>query len=141
MSEATKTKWEGLWNNREGVYSGRVIKKADIPAYARLILRYNKYYEKDGNRPRFVYCFANGDAADAITLEQETDDQMTLEEAENLLEKIEELRNVMRRGNSNGDVMMLPSESMASANELMKDAIRLVEEITGEEWEFSYITF
>ena len=75
-----KTKWYGLWNNREGVYSGQVIKKSDIPAYARIVLRYNKFYEKDSKRPRFVYCFANGDAANAITMEVSTDEYITLSE-------------------------------------------------------------
>lgn len=34
MSE--KTQWQWLWYQREGVYSGHVIKKADIPEKARL---------------------------------------------------------------------------------------------------------
>lgn len=66
-----KTTWEGLWFQREGLYNGKVIKKADIPTYARLIVRYNKYYDKDTKRPRFVYCFANGDAAKAITMKRD----------------------------------------------------------------------
>ena len=56
------TKWQGLWaQERQGFYAGQVIKKADIPKYTRLVLRYNKFYEKDGNRPRFVYCFADSE--------------------------------------------------------------------------------
>ena len=56
----TTSKWLGLWaQKRQGIYAGSVIKKADIPAYTRVVLRYNKYYEKGGNRPRFVYCFAD----------------------------------------------------------------------------------
>lgn len=66
-----KTEWMGLWNNRQGVYSGQIIKKADIPNYARLIVRFNKFYEKDGNKPRFVYCFASGDAHKAVTMDSE----------------------------------------------------------------------
>lgn len=61
-----KTNWQGLWKRRSALYSGSVIKKTDIPKYARLIVRYNKFYEKDGSRPQFVYCFASGDAAEAI---------------------------------------------------------------------------
>ena len=83
---AEKTNWYGLWNNREGVYSGQVIKKSDIPAYARLIIRYNKYYEKDSNKPRFVYCFASSDAEKAITIETSKDEYITLSEAEELTE-------------------------------------------------------
>ena len=56
------TKWQGLWaQERQGYYSGQVIKKSEIPKYTRLILRYNKFYEKDSNRPRFVYCFADSE--------------------------------------------------------------------------------
>lgn len=58
----TSTKWMGLWSQeRRGVYAGQVIKKGDIPKYTRIILRYNKFYEKDSNRPRFVYCFADSE--------------------------------------------------------------------------------
>jgi hypothetical protein len=70
-----KTKWEGLWRQREAVYSGKVIKKKDLPDKARLIVRYNKYYASDSNRPKFIYCFASGEAYDAITLE--SDDEYT----------------------------------------------------------------
>lgn len=136
MSE--KTQWQGLWYQREGVYSGYVIKKADIPEKARLILRYNKYYDKDSNKPRFVYCFANGDSADAITMQVEHEEYVSLED---LTSKIEELAEIMRDGNHNADSLFLPSESQASAEYLMKKAIELVEEITGEEWNFSYWTF
>ena len=136
MSE--KTQWQGLWYQREGVYSGYVIKKADIPEKARLILRYNKYYDKDSNKPRFVYCFANGGSADAITMQVEHEEYVSLED---LTSKIEELAEIMRDGNHNADNVFLPSESQASADYLMNKAIELVEEITGEEWNFSYWTF
>ena len=141
MKEAAKTEWKGLWNNREGVYSGEVIKKADIPNYARLIVRYNKFYDKDSNKPRFVYCFANGDAEKAITIKTEKKEYITLLDAEEKMDKIEELAEVMREGRINGDRMMLPSESQGRASSLMQRAIELIEELTGEEWEFSYITF
>ena len=52
----------GLWSqDRQAFYAGQVIKKADIPKYTRLVLRYNKYYEKGGKRPRFIYCFADSE--------------------------------------------------------------------------------
>lgn len=55
-----KTKWMGLWaQERPAFYSGYVIKKSDIPAYTRIVLRFNKYYEKDSKKPMFVYCFAD----------------------------------------------------------------------------------
>lgn len=68
------TKWMGLWSQeRPSLYAGQVIKKSEIPAYTRIVLRYNKYYEKDGNRPRFVYCFADseGYANKCIPIEYE----------------------------------------------------------------------
>lgn len=56
------TKWEGLWaQGRQAFYAGKVIKKADIPKYTRIVLRYNKYYEKGSTKPRFVYCFADSE--------------------------------------------------------------------------------
>ena len=86
MSE--KTKWEGLWYQKEGVYAGKVIKKADIPKYAKLIVRYNKYYSKDSNKPKFVYCFANGDSANAITMEVNSE---TFQDSEIMANRIAEL--------------------------------------------------
>ena len=54
------TKWQGLWEQEEkDVYSSYIIKKADIPKYTKIILRKNKYYKKDSNRPKFIYCFAD----------------------------------------------------------------------------------
>lgn len=60
---------------------------------------------------------------------------------EELKAKIKELAEILRRGKRNGDVIMLPSESQARAQVFEDRAISIVEEITGEEWEFSYITF
>ena len=71
------TKWQGLWaQERPGFYAGQVLKKADIPKYTRIVLRYNKFYEKDGNRPRFVYCFADseGYADKCVPLEYEEEE-------------------------------------------------------------------
>lgn len=141
MSKGTKTEWQGLWMQREGVYSGYVLKKEDIPKNPRLIVRYNKFYKKDSNKPRFVYCFANGDAAKAITIKQDIDDYISLKDADEILDKIDELREVLRDANTNADRMLLPSESQAVADSLMEKAIELVEEITGEEWDFTYITW
>lgn len=57
------TKWMGLWaQDRPGFYAGRVIAKKDIPAHTRIILRYNKFYEKGSRKPRFIVCFADSRA-------------------------------------------------------------------------------
>lgn len=71
QTEGEKTKWYGLWQNREGVYSGEVLAKREIPPYTRIVLRYNRFYERGKNKPRFVYCFASGDKAKAITVEKD----------------------------------------------------------------------
>ena len=84
MDESLKTKWEGLWQNREGVYSGYTIKKTDIPPYSKLIVRYNRFYEKGSNKPRFVYMFAQKAAADAITLQIDKDEYISLCDAEEM---------------------------------------------------------
>lgn len=141
MKHNERTKWEGLWKQREGIYSGKTIKKSDIPAYARLIVRHNKFYEADSSRPRFVYLFASGDAADAITIEKTNDEYITLTDAKEILEKVERLADVMRRGQANGNVMRLASESQAIASDLYEEAIEIIEDITGEEWDFSYLTY
>ena len=73
-----KTKWEGLWKQRDGVYSSYVLKKEDIPPYSKLIVRHNKYYEKDSTKPRFIFCFANGDSEKAITLKTEKEDFISM---------------------------------------------------------------
>ena len=78
------TKWLGLWaQERQGFYAGQVIKKVDIPKYTRIVMRYNKFYEKGGNRPRFVFCFADseGYAEKCVPIEyQEEGDRLYNEE-------------------------------------------------------------
>lgn len=64
-----KTKWLGLWKQeREGFYAGQVIKKSEIPKYTRIVLRYNKWYEKDGNKPRFIFSFADSEGYEKLCI-------------------------------------------------------------------------
>lgn len=56
-------------------------------------------------------------------------------------ELIDELAGVMREGNMNADIVMLPSESQAMAQSYMQRAIKIIEELTGEKWDFSYTTW
>ena len=56
-------------------------------------------------------------------------------------EKIEELAEIMREGNCNAEQCMLASDSQNRAAELMQSAISIIEDLTGEKWEFSYITY
>ena len=128
------TKWQGLWRqDREGFYAGQVIKREDIPKHTRIILRYNKFYEKDGNRPRFVYCFADSTGYE--------DKCVSVEYENSPAQKIAELAEVMREGNRNADVMRLPSDSMSAAASLYDRAIEIIEDLTGETWDFSYLSY
>ena len=80
------TKWMGLWpQDRQGFYAGQVIKKQDIPPHTRIVLRYNKFYEKDSNKPRFVYCFADSEGykSKCVPIEiEETERMYTYDEVQ-----------------------------------------------------------
>ena len=73
--EWMKGKYEGLWAGRTGWYISKPFLKKDIADLLkdgerkRIILRYNKYYEKDENKPRFIFAFANADEARAKVTE------------------------------------------------------------------------
>lgn len=70
------TKWYGLWaQERPAFYSGQVIKKADIPKFTRIVLRYNKFYEKDSKKPKFVYCFADSEGYESKCVPIELEDK------------------------------------------------------------------
>ncbi len=70
-----ENKYVGLWSRRQGWYGSKAIKKKDLLDLLddgdkiKIILRYNKLYEKDGNRPRFILAFATEENADAMTTE------------------------------------------------------------------------
>lgn len=127
------TKWQGLWaQNREGFYAGQVIKKSDIPKYTRIVMRYNKFYEKDGNKPRFVYCFSDSEGYE--------DKCVKVEYAESVRAKVDELTETLREAKKQANELRMPSESLAVAKALYEKAVSIVEEITGEKWDFPYWT-
>lgn len=129
-----ETKWLGLWaQERQGFYSGQVIKKSDIPKYTRIILRYNKYYEKNGNRPRFVYCFADSEGYESKCVPIEYEDSLKA--------KVDRLSEILNLANHNADKVSLPSESQAQARTYMDEAIGIIEEMTGAEWSFPYTSW
>lgn len=68
-----KTNWEGLWQSKTAVYRSKPLTQAQIkelPKKSRLIVRYNKFHtNNDGTTPKFVFCFADAQDADAITLD------------------------------------------------------------------------
>lgn len=138
--EGKQTNWEGLWWHPEyNGYSSAALNLDALKGFdgtVRLYVRKNKFYNCGENgRPNYNFCIkaANSDTFTDVTVEDD--------ERVHLCDKIEELRDVMARGRRNGDYMALPSDSQAMAATLMKRAIELVEEITGEQWEFSYITY
>lgn len=128
------TKWQGLWaQDRAGFYAGPVIKKSDIPKYTRIVMRYNKFYEAGTNRPRFIYDFADATSYKDKCVEIEYEDS--------LQSKVDKLKKILASGHDGSEYRMLPSESQARAAQLQEEAIALVEEITGEEWDFGYTTW
>lgn len=56
-----------------------------------------------------------------------------------LKEKVDNLAEILREAHS--CPMMLASESVDRANSLMRQAIEIIEDITGEEWRFEYWTY
>ena len=70
---AEKTKWEGLWgqNTRTGFYISKTYSKKNLPDRFKVVLRYNKFYEKDSRKPRFIFSLAESDAANAIVFDIE----------------------------------------------------------------------
>ena len=70
------------------------------------------------------------------------DDKCFQLEKEKILQKVEELKGVLRQSRENSyGIPDLPSREKARAEYLHERAIELVEEITDEEWEFSYRKF
>lgn len=133
-----QTNWEGLWYHPEySGYSSACISLANLRKFkgnVRLYVRKNKFYNNGENgRPNYHFCLKDADAEVFQTLE--------VDEGESKYDLISKLADVMVEGNLNGNVMMLPSESIARANELMKQAISLVEQLTGETWNFTALTF
>ena len=132
-----KTKWEGLWWHPENMsFSSATISLADLRKFkgnVRLVVRKNRFYNNGMNgRPNYHFSLMDANSPTARSLE--------VDECDGYRDKLEELREVMRQGKANGDKMMLPSESAANADMLIRRAVALIEEITGEEWDFSYIT-
>lgn len=70
-----KSEWLGLWDYGNGMYSGRPIRKYEIPPHAKLIVMENKYYKEGSDRPKYVYCFAAGNETDTITMKVDYKEQ------------------------------------------------------------------
>lgn len=101
-----RSQWLGLWENREGVYSGYPIKSEDLEDissdYVRVVFVKNKYMKNGRNRPPYVFSFMDSDTQhEYCNLEYEEHDNTPASyayseigrrtaEYNNLLEEIEE---------------------------------------------------
>ncbi|MBP5461919.1 MAG: hypothetical protein J6Y20_07330 [Lachnospiraceae bacterium] len=136
--EKKQTNWLGLWWHPEYCgYSSAAIDLSQLRKFkgkVRLLMRKNKFLNGGENgRPNYTFCLKDCDSPTFEAVDVEDDD--------GIMAKVERLREVMQAGQRNADVCMLPSESAENARSLMAEAISIVEEITGEKWEFSFMTF
>ena len=131
--EGMQTNWAGLWYHPEynGFSSGCIDLSAlrKFKGQVRLYVRKNKYYN-DGENGRPNYCFCLKDASSPTFTE------LSIEEDDN---KIARLAEIMRQGRDNDAPPGY--QSVARCQELMHEAISLIEEITGEKWEFTATTW
>lgn len=89
-----KSQYEGLWKSeRTGWYCSKPMTQADIkklPKKCRILMRYNKYYEKDSNKPNFIFAFADAEGMEAVTIE--SDKKEYVSELDSIKSKLSEIR-------------------------------------------------
>lgn len=70
-----KSQFIGLWKqDRSGWYSSPVIEKSKFSGKNfRIILRQNKFYEADSNKPRFIFAIADSDSVQNLTVKFDSD--------------------------------------------------------------------
>lgn len=134
--DSKQTEWSGLWWHPENnSFSSQVINLSTLRKFkgnVRVIVRKNKYFNGGENgRPNYLFCVRDAKSENIVDLD--------VDDNESVGAKINRLKDIMREGQANGYRMMLPSESQSRAKELMDEAISLVEEITGEKWDFSFV--
>lgn len=143
--ENKKTSWMGLWYQPgRTYYTSASFSLADLRKFKgniRFVLRKNKYFEKGTNRPNYVFMLVDASNEKYISPEilddRTTDEQEERQELEEMREKVEALAEVMREGRRNGDLVALPSDSKDRMNRLFADAYSIIEDLTGEKWEFT----
>ena len=139
--DGKQTRWEGLWWHPEyNGFSSSAISLSDLRKFkgnVRLYVRKNKFYHNGENgRPNYCFSIKSADSPTFKTLEVEEDTAVDHDKI------INELAEILRQGNNNGYGMpVLPSESYATAEYLEQRAKELVEELTGEEWNFTFLTW
>lgn len=87
---AEKTTWEGLWKRRSGVYCSRRFNIEEFPKHTSIVVRYNKFYDKNTSRPRFVFCFADKEA------EKDLCDEIVFEDYESTKEMLERTKDSIK---------------------------------------------
>lgn len=134
--DAKRTSWEGLWwHNKTNYFSSAAINlKAlkDFKGSVRLFVRKNSSYENGKNgRPNYVFsiCDAKAESPKSIAV---LDNSTAL--------KIERLKEVLREAHE-AMMIKLQSESYAVAGQCYEEAIDIIKDITGEEWEFRFCEF
>lgn len=64
--EKHKTNWLGLWYHKENyLYMSTALNLADLRKFKgniRLVVRKNRYYEKDTNRPNMIFCITDANS-------------------------------------------------------------------------------
>ena len=127
------SEWEGLWYHADShCYTSASFNLSEIKQFKgniRFRVVKNRFFNGGENgRPNYAFRIESVDSEDAETIDF-NDTQM------------ERLREIMREGHSNAYQAMLPSQSASRAERLMSEAIEIIEEMTGEKWDFSYITY
>ena len=132
------TRWEGLWYHPESHnYTSAALNLASLKGFKGTCrLRMYKNLKKGDNQPTYLFTISSTSEDEVEELEiQRNEHEPSLED------KVAELKEIMRRGSINGNRIELPSVSQSNAAHLMGRAIDIIEEITGEKWDFSYITW
>ena len=133
-----QTEWSGLWWHPETMsFSSTAINLANLRKFkgnVRMFVKKNKFFNGGENgRPNYLFCLRDT-KSDLVNPIDVVDD-------ESIGAKINRLKELMQEGQLNGYRAMMPSDSQAYANDLMQEAISIIEEITGEKWEFSFVTW
>lgn len=135
-----QTNWLGLWYNPSNHgFSSQTINISELKKFkgkVRIYMRKNRFFNNgENNRPNYQFVIKDSDSPTFEDIFVEDDETVDVRG------KIDELREVLKAGNNNAYKMMLPSESQAIAGELMERAIEIIKELTGQDWNFTCLTW
>lgn len=133
------TRWEGLWYHPEAHnYTSAVLNLAALKGFKGTCrLRMIKNRKKGDTQPTYLFTIGS-------TTEDMSDNVEPLEIREsqdNTQALLDELKNVLQESYLNGERLALPTESLATAKGLYNRAVEIIEELTGEKWEFNYVYY